>query len=541
MASLEVLTPGSVFAGRFRIIELLAEGETGAAYLVDELPKGTRCVLRVMTAALVKQGALRKAFAGYAKSTSKVASASLLQTLDAGIDRESGRPWFTTDRLRGEDLATRIARKGPLPPPEVRILLAALCDALGKAHAQALVHYDLTPENIHLEAGRPFAVKLRELTISRLVWDALAAQGELIGTAIWMPPEQFDLGRRLAPPANIWSLALLAFHAATGRSYWVSASDTPLPSKDLLREILAGPIVSASERARALGHSSGLPIWFDAWFARCVVRAPDKRLPDGDAARALLADIAAPHASAAPAEDVDDQRTTTRLPDRPPRPKGSRSLPLGIVAEAQGRAVGPPPLPAAAAPVDGGRTRRQGRIRWHHVLVPCIAAALLVALWRWSGHHQLRSGAASAGRSETSESQLPVPSAAFTRSESFAAGIVPATSALEPAPPDAAPSSAAVAERTFAAGDARGAAADYDLAAALKVLNGVYYGACAVHSAGKLAITFAPSGRVKKVVVVRGDYDDATTACINARFGAARMSPFRGGEQSVTADIVATR
>jgi hypothetical protein len=95
--------------------------------------------------------------------------------------------------------------------------------------------------------------------------------------------------------------------------------------------------------------------------------------------------------------------------------------------------------------------------------------------------------------------------------------------------------------RTFGTGDSPGGSVDYDLAAALKVLNGVYYGNCAVPSAGKLAITFAPNGRVKRVAVLRGDYDPATTECITERFGSAHMSPFRGGDQSVTAEIVATR
>jgi hypothetical protein len=97
-----------------------------------------------------------------------------------------------------------------------------------------------------------------------------------------------------------------------------------------------------------------------------------------------------------------------------------------------------------------------------------------------------------------------------------------------------------VAVRTFAAGEAPGGTADYDLSAALKVLNGVYYGSCALRSTGKLAVTFAPSGRVKRVAVLRGDYDEATAACITAKFGAAKMTPFRGGDQTVTADIVPT-
>jgi serine/threonine protein kinase len=539
MASVELLAPGSVFAGRFRIVELLGEGEMGAAYLVGVLPDTNRCVLKAMAASLVKQDALRRLFEGYAKSTSKVASTNVLQTLDAGIDRASGRPWFTTDLLRGEDLGARIAREGAQSLPDVRLLLAALGDALGKAHAQGLVHYDLTPENIHLGRGRPLGVKLRELTISRLVSDAVAAEGEVVGTAIWMPPEQFDLGRRLTPAANVWSLALLAFYAATGRPYWMNASDDPSPSKDLLREILRSPIVSASERAKALGCTSGLPPWFDGWFARCVTREPGRRLPNAHTAHALLAESLDHHDALA--DDDDDQRTTLRLPDPPTRPKGSRSLPRGILAEATGGStVSSTPPPSGAARVDPRGAKEGGRSRWPYLTLLSAVAVLLLWFLVSGDRHPTTSRAGSAAGSDSAGKPLRSPRP-LARSESVEAEVASTAAALSIATSDARAPGGAVAIRAFAAGDGQGGTDDFELAGALKALNGVYYGNCTVPSGGKLAITFAPSGRVKAVAVLRGDYDEATTGCIAARFGAARMSPFRGSEQSVTADIVATR
>src|SRR5579859_3809754 len=112
MGSSDVLAPGSVFAESFRIAEVLGEGEMGAAYLVDELPSGTRCVLKVMDAFLVRQPELRARFVGDAKATSRIASPHVLQTRDAGIEGASGRAWYTTEWLRGEDLAARVARWG---------------------------------------------------------------------------------------------------------------------------------------------------------------------------------------------------------------------------------------------------------------------------------------------------------------------------------------------------------------------------------------------------------------------------------------------
>jgi hypothetical protein len=541
MASAEILAPGSVFAERFRIIELLAEGEMGAAYVVEISPAGTRCVLKAMAASLVRQAALRKLFSGYAKATSKLVSANILQTKDAGIDRATGRPWFTTDLLRGEDLATRIDRKGPLPLSEVRDLLASVCEGLGKAHAKGLVHYDLTPENVHLASERALSVKLRELTISRLVSDALAAEGELIGTAEWMPPEQFEIGRRLTPAANVWSLALLAFYAATGCVYWKSASDVPSPSKDLLREILGGPLVPASERARAFG-CAGLPPWFDAWFARCLVRELSERLPNADAAWALLAESLKQHPGALP-DDVDDQATTMRLPDRTGRAKGSRSLPRGIVAEARGGSIATgtaQPLGSVATSERAATKPRAGG-GWLYLMALCVGVALLAWL-RLSGEHpQPAVGTGSTAASDTMGAPRPSHVPSVTRSYSVDAGGASASAASGTARSDAAVAGGAVAVRTFAADDARGGTDEFDLAAAVKALNGVYYGTCVVPSAGKLAITFAPSGHVKKVAVLKGDYDEATTTCITSRFATAQMPPFRGGEQSLTADVVATR
>jgi serine/threonine protein kinase len=507
MGTQDVLAPGSVFAGAFRIVELLGMGEMGTTYLVDTLPEGKRCVLKTMVAGLVKQEPIRKTFAAQAKSTSRVASVHVLQTLDAGIDRSSGRPWFTTDLLRGEDLASRIVRWGSQTPAEVRALLAALGDALGKAHGAGLVHYDLTPENIHLSVGKLSGVTLRELTVSRLVSDACAAEGDIVGTAIWMPPEQFDLGRPLAPTANVWSLGLLAFYATIGKPYWLRATDDPAPSKALLREILLDPIASASERANALGCSDTLPPWFDAWFGRCVTRDGARRFRDAGAATASFVESFSTGPYDLTQDPDDDQRTTTRMPPKPPQVKGSRSLPRGIVAEA--------------------RSERRGHRTLRHLAVMTAGVAALA--WFWIPRHPGKQLASSAGASS-------VPTTEPAAAQPLAASPSATMDAETSGPETTVPSDAVAVEA-----DAATHSTDFDLAGAVKALNGVYYGNCAVPSAGKLAVTFAPSGRVKRVTVLRGHYDEQATTCVAARFGGATVAPFRGGAQTVTADLVATR
>jgi serine/threonine protein kinase len=587
MGSHDALAPGSVFAGSFRIVELLADGETGTTCLVDPLPlhpllEGiNRCVLKAMLATLAKYAPLRDTFAAQAKCTSRIASPHVLQTLDAGIDPTTGRPWFTTDLLRGEDLASRVDRWGSQPLSEVRALVAALGDALGKAHAEGIVHYDLTPENIHLGAGEPSRVTLRELTIARLVFDACAADGDIVGTPIWMPPEQFDLGRPLAPAASVWSLGLLAFYAATGKPYWLEATDDAAPSPALLREILVDPIAGALERAAELGCIGALPPWFDGWFARCVARDPGRRFPDATAASASFEEAFhdGPYDLTEDPDDDgvdDDQRTTTRLPPKPARVKGSRRLArsvVGVVAAAP-LAVSSAPPPAVSverAPASAARTRDETRrraplaVRTLVVLAAGAGAAALI--WfglrvpRQQGEQRASSAAADSVLAAQSASTQAGPTTSSTpttpeamqslapspsgSTEAVASGHETAATeavAFAVAPDaDAAASPASTGAGGFAGKDVPGDSSGFDLAGALKALNGIHYGTCPVPSAGKLAVTFAPSGRVKKVAVLRGNYDPRATRCVAARFGAATVAPFRGGEQTVTADLVRTR
>jgi hypothetical protein len=470
-----------------------------------------------MDAALARTPSWRGKFATDAKRTSIVASPNVLQVMDAGIDSASGRPWFTTELLKGEDLATRVSRVGRVPLSEVRLLVIALGDALGEAHAQGLVHYDLTPENVHLGPGSPFTVRLRELTISRLISDACAAEGDLIGTAIWMPPEQFDLGRALSAAANVWSLGLLAFYAATGKTYWAKASNEGAPSKELLREILGDPLVPASERARALGCAGLLPRRFDAWFARCVTRDTRERFADAYAACSGFDRVDRPDSVAPPA--------IAPPPIAPPVPAPLPVSPRPVAMPA----ISPTP-PAAATAVAPARAPvpRKAKRRAPGLRVLAFAAmSAAFGLWLWNDGSARRAATAAATPSAATTAAAPSASVAALPSAS-----TPVVSSADVPAVDASESSVVY--------DAAEEAPGFDLASALKALNQVYYGACHVPSPGVISIAFGSTGRVKKVALVQGDYDQETTDCLLARFGAATMTPFRGAPQTVTANLVAT-
>jgi serine/threonine protein kinase len=580
MGAHDVLAAGSLFAGCFRIVELLSEREMGKTYLVEDLPKGKQCVLNAMDTSLLTDDAIRETFAAQVMRTWRVSSAHVLQTIDAGIDGASGRPWFTTEILSGEDLASRVRRWGAQPLPEVRALLTALGDALGKAHAQGLVHYDLRPENIQLGPGKPFSVTVRELTISRVVADACAADGHIVGTAIWMPPEQFDLGGALAPTANVWSLGLLAFYAATGKTYWLDVSDDPVPSEALLGEILLDPVVGASARAKALGCEVALLPWFDAWFARCVTRDADQRFPDAAAACAafiesfrrglsdLTREVDDDQTPLAAAEVAPTDLTPTPLAAAAVTPADPTPTPSAAAAVAPTAPTPTPPGAAAGAPMPPGREKqRHGHRMLRYATVLVAGAAALGWFWKNQRASKQDSSYAATHGSETSPptaAEPPAPArsaptateptparpaptameppapAHSTSPEPVASDPETVASSAAPATPDTGEPRPSVASRSFAVSDVSSGTTDFSLAAALKALKGIYYGKCALPSAGKVTVTFAPSGRVKKVAV-QGEYNEQTTTCVAARFSAATVAPFRGAPQTLTATLVATR
>jgi hypothetical protein len=147
-------------------------------------------------------------------------------------------------------------------------------------------------------------------------------------------------------------------------------------------------------------------------------------------------------------------------------------------------------------------------------------------LWLWNDGSARRAATAAATPSAATTAAAPSTSIAAPPSAS-----TPVVSSADVPALDASESSVA---------DDAADSASFDLTSALKALNQVHYGDCHVPSPGVISIAFNSSGRVKKVALVQGDYDEETTGCLLARFGAATMAPFRGVPQTVTANLVAT-
>ncbi len=286
------LEPGVVVGGDFRVEARLGEGGMGEVWIAEQISVGRKRALKVMRRELVGDAKLRERFALEARIGATIASDHVVEVVGAGVDEALRVPWIAMELLEGESLESAIAKQGGLARADVAAMLDQLGHALAAAHAAGVVHRDLKPENVFLARPRrsgagPFVVKVLDFGIAKLVEGAQAAtsgQSLLVGTPLFMAPEQTEPRVPCMPATDVWALGLIAYRALTGRFFWRATGETGMTITSVLRQVLVDPIPPASTRAAEDGDASALPPGFDEWFVRCVARAPEARYAEAGVA-----------------------------------------------------------------------------------------------------------------------------------------------------------------------------------------------------------------------------------------------------------------
>jgi eukaryotic-like serine/threonine-protein kinase len=420
------LTPGSLFADVFRVVRPLGRGGMGTVYEVQQESTGALRALKLMLPQLADDAKFIRRFEQEARVSSQIESDHVVQVLDAGVELASQTPWIAMELLRGEQLSSYVRRKDGLSKPEMAEVFKQLCHALDAAHRVGIVHCDLKPENIFLARSRregvPFTVKVLDFGIAKIVASARATTTMMLGSPMWVAPEQTEADGRVDGRTDIWALGLLAFFCLTGKSYWLRANVDARSLPALMRELLFDPLAPASDRARVLGRGGVLPDGFDDWFARCVTRESDERYPDVAEAREALLTLF--EASGAWLPEGGRPTVEPPIPRSLPPPPVELSLP-------ESSPLPPPPVPAA--PLDPSIDLAAFRPRWKAPLA-AVAGVLAIGGAVLVGMFAQRSGAgveATASVAADVSEHLPV---AVAASAAEPASSAPAAEAAAPAP-----------------------------------------------------------------------------------------------------------
>jgi len=254
------LKEGTLFAGRYQIVRALGMGAMGAVYEVLHVETERRRALKVMLPMLSNDPALWDRFRQETKVAAHVDSEFIVDVFDAGVEEQTGLPFFVMELLRGEDLERRIERLGPLPPAEVVTYLHQVALALDKTHRASIVHRDLKPENLFLtvrEDGQP-RIKVLDFGIAKLLAGPNGARAtQNLGTPLYMAPEQLSAESGvLSGATDIYGLGMVAYTLLVGKSYWETEAEEGHSLFALLATVSRGPTAPACARAAAIPRAS---------------------------------------------------------------------------------------------------------------------------------------------------------------------------------------------------------------------------------------------------------------------------------------------
>jgi eukaryotic-like serine/threonine-protein kinase len=327
-----------VLGGRYRLRSLLAVGGMGAVWVADDAVLGRQVAVKLLGEALAGDGLAAERLRREARAAARLLHPGVARVLDLGED--GGRPYLVMELLRGESLADRLARAGPLPPAEAVRVVAAAAEALQAAHQAGIVHRDVKPGNVFLTGDGE--VKLLDFGIASAANEAALTGGGLIGTAAYLAPERM-LGHHATPAADVYALGVLLYELLAGRPPFAADSGMALAMAHL--HARAAPLRDAAP---------GVPPALAAACEQALAKDPAARPPSAAALARLLRSAvprtppaAAPPPDAAAPAPSTDHALTRRLP-----------------------AAG-----AAPATVAGRRTRRRGA----RVAAALLLAALLAA------------------------------------------------------------------------------------------------------------------------------------------------------------------
>jgi WD40 repeat protein/serine/threonine protein kinase len=211
-----------VTLGAYRIIRLIGRGATGIVLEGEDLQLGRRVAMKVLKPPLAASAVAVRRFLREARATAALTHDHIVPIYHVGRDR--GAPYLVMPLLAGETLEQRMQREGTIAITEVLRIGREVAEGLAAAHEHGLIHRDIKPGNLWLEAGTG-RVRILDFGLARLEDEErqLSQAGCTIGTPGYMAPEQAR-GETAGPPADLFSLGCVLYRLSTGSPPFAGAS-----------------------------------------------------------------------------------------------------------------------------------------------------------------------------------------------------------------------------------------------------------------------------------------------------------------------------
>jgi serine/threonine protein kinase len=200
--------------GRYQILERVGRGGMGVLYRGHDPVLDREVAVKVMLTDFSDDTEqMRPRFYREAKAAAKLQHRNIVTVFE--FAEENNQPHIVMEFLRGVPLSTRMEQSPPLTLDDKLDIVAQLCSGLGYAHAQGVVHRDVKPANVFLLQDG--TVKLLDFGIAKLSTSTLTRQGDVVGSAPYMSPEQVAGTQDLDGRSDVWSTGVLLYELLTNR------------------------------------------------------------------------------------------------------------------------------------------------------------------------------------------------------------------------------------------------------------------------------------------------------------------------------------
>jgi eukaryotic-like serine/threonine-protein kinase len=225
-----VVMEGRVLAQKYELVRLLGQGGMGAVYEARNHLGKRFAVKLLLKPEFAQDPGLTARFFREAKASAAIESEHIVEVYDTGVDPETNFPFIIMELLKGEDLEHTIARVGALNTVGAARVIAQAANGLGRAHEAGIVHRDIKPANIFMTARESgdSVVKILDFGIAKQQMEQLSSSegqgltktGSMLGTPLYMSPEQAQGLKTIDGRTDIWSLGMCLYEALSGRTPW---------------------------------------------------------------------------------------------------------------------------------------------------------------------------------------------------------------------------------------------------------------------------------------------------------------------------------
>ena len=298
----------------YRLIERLGAGGMGQVFRGIHVELGREVAIKLLQPALADDHNAMERLKREARAAAQLGNPHIVDVYDLGVSTD-GRPYVVMKLVPGRTLKEIIDTECPFPPARMMRLLRQLSEALKDAHDAGVIHRDLKPENVIIsDTGPRERVTILDFGIARRIEDVdkrLTVEGEMIGTAGYMAPEQ-ALAKTIDARADQYALAVMVYEMLCGAF--------PFEGESALR-IIASQLTKEPQPIHPRVDSNVIPTALCDAVMRAVAKDPEARFEDVIFFANACAEALTTGDSA--------QRTMAVSAVRPPAAKGRAPVILG--------------------------------------------------------------------------------------------------------------------------------------------------------------------------------------------------------------------